>query len=92
MIDDSTYGSRRNGEIDEAREEELIARFGEALSPLIQRFGYEGIDTIGLLTARLTQMGPPGGPGPMERGSSLLRVFSLTEKNGFCKFLISPIR
>ena len=36
-------------------ENELIARFGEALFPLIDRFGYEGIESIGILMARLGQ-------------------------------------
>ena len=36
----------------------MIARFGEALSPLIDRFGYEGIEQIGILMARLRQDDP----------------------------------
>ena len=44
--------------IDKDYEEELIARFGEALSPLIDRFGYGGIDQIGILMARLRQDDP----------------------------------
>ena len=55
MPQNSLIDRERPTAVDEAREDELIARFGEALSPLIHRFGYEGIDSIGLLMARLRQ-------------------------------------
>jgi nitric oxide reductase NorD protein len=55
MSEDSTKGNLRSVEFDEIREEELVVRFGQALSPLVQRFGYDGIDSIGLLMARLRE-------------------------------------
>jgi hypothetical protein len=58
--------------IDEAREDELMARFGEALSPLIYRFGYEGIDSIGLLMARLRQADPQVALVLMENSPALI--------------------
>ncbi len=58
--------------VDEAREDELIARFGDALSPLINRFGYEGIDSIGLLMARLRQADRQAALALMEKSPALI--------------------
>ncbi|MGA3085266.1 MAG: VWA domain-containing protein [Thermodesulfobacteriota bacterium] len=45
----------KTGEDDEDHENEIVSRFGDALFPLINRFGYESIDSIGILMARLRQ-------------------------------------
>ncbi len=50
----------------------MIARFGEALSPLIDRFGYEGIDQIGILMARLRQDDPSTARYLLEKSPSLI--------------------
>src|SRR4030042_3725884 len=55
MSDDSLKDNERAGVVDEDYENEIVSRFGEALFPLIKRFGYEGIDSIGILIARLRQ-------------------------------------
>ncbi|MBI4764302.1 MAG: VWA domain-containing protein [Deltaproteobacteria bacterium] len=60
--------------VDEAREEELVARFGEALSPLVRRFGYEGIDSIGLLLARLRKWDPRAALVLMEKSPVLIEA------------------
>jgi nitric oxide reductase NorD protein len=63
-----------SAEVDiETLEEELTVRFGEALSPLIKRFGYEGIDTIGLLTARLRQADRQSALALMDMSSDLVK-------------------
>lgn len=50
----------------------MIARFGQALSPLIHRFGYEGIDQIGILVARLRQDAPKAALYLLEISPSLI--------------------
>ena len=45
----------KTGEEDETYENEVVSRFGDALLPLINRFGYEGIESIGVLIAHLRQ-------------------------------------
>ncbi len=45
----------KTDEDDEDHKNEIVSRFGDALFPLINRFGYEGINFIGILIARLKQ-------------------------------------
>ena len=49
-----------------------MARFGDALSPLIDRFGYEGIESIGILMGRLTQMDRQAALVLMEKSPALI--------------------
>ncbi len=72
MSDNSLVENQRTRGIKEANEEELISRFGEALSPLINRFGYDGIDSIGILMARLKKVDPQAALILMEESPFLI--------------------
>ncbi len=62
----------KTGLTDKGYEDELIVRFGEALHPLINRFGYEGIEPVGRLMARLRQDDPPAARYLLEKSPSLI--------------------
>jgi nitric oxide reductase NorD protein len=59
--------------IAEDRENALIARFADALLPLINRFGYEGIAPIGRLIARLKQENPEMALYLLEQSPSVIK-------------------
>ncbi|MBI5604227.1 MAG: VWA domain-containing protein [Deltaproteobacteria bacterium] len=58
--------------VDQENEERLINRFADALLPLIERFGYEGIDPVGRLMARIRQEDPGAARYLLEISPSLI--------------------
>jgi len=79
--DNETSNPRlKTGEDDEDHENEIVSRFGDALFPLINRFGYEGIDSIGILMARLRQEDRQTALYLMEKSPSIIeRLISYGE-------------
>jgi hypothetical protein len=61
-----------HGEILPPDDEDLIRAFGEVLAPLVERFGFEGIEPIGLLLGRLLHLDPRAARRLLENGPSLL--------------------
>ena len=57
---------------DQEYEDRLINQFGEALHPLISRFGYEGIEPVGRLMARLRQDDPSAARYLLEKSPSII--------------------
>jgi len=57
---------------DEERENKAIARFGDALLPLVNRYGFEGINTIGILMTRLRQEDPETALYLMEKSPAII--------------------
>lgn len=64
----------RGRHIDEHYEAEVIARFGETLAPLIDRFGYEGIESIGLLVGKITQDDAPAALELLEQSPAIVEA------------------
>ena len=83
MTSDTTFkdGFGRPGRgrhIDEHYEAEVIARFGETLAPLIDRFGYEGIESIGLLVGKITQDDAPAALELLEQSPAIVEALHET--------------
>lgn len=69
-------GSSCIGEILPPEEEERIRSFGEALAPLVRRYGFTGIESIGRLIGQLERLDPRAVHRLFENGPVVIDALS----------------